>query len=56
MAKICTKRNSIGECIEMVEVGDTFILKFKDAEKECNKDLYEKWKQMIAEGKVKALD
>lgn len=56
MAELCTKRNSLGDCIEVVDVGDVTILKFKEEEKLCNKPLYDKWKQMVTDGKIKALD
>lgn len=42
---VCVKRSSFGECIEWKEFGDTVIPVFRESDKECHPELYEKWKK-----------
>ena len=56
MVKKCKEYNSVGECVELVEVGDSTVIKFKEEAKECAPKKYEEWKKKIAENKIKTLD
>lgn len=54
----CVKYNSIGECIEFREVGEKenklIIIRFKDDARECNPELYQKWRELNKVNGVKA--
>jgi len=54
--KICKKYNSVGDCLEYVEVGDATVIKFTEEAKECDPEKFEEWKKKIAENKIKTLD
>jgi len=54
--KRCKKYNSVGDCLEYVEVGDATIIKFKEEAKECDPKKFEEWKKKIAENKIKTMD
>jgi len=55
MVKKCTKRNSMGECIDWQEVGDQLVPVFRESEKDCNPDLYSKWKQKVKDRRIAVL-
>ena len=48
----CVKRNSLGDCIEWKDLGDSKVLIFKEEEKKCNPKLLEEWKKLTKEGKI----
>lgn len=51
----CMKKNELGECIEWQEVGDNIVPVFKESEKKCNPELFEKWKKFSRERKIAIL-
>ncbi|GAG61112.1 unnamed protein product [marine sediment metagenome] len=51
----CVKRNALGECIEWVEIADKFVPVFRENDKKCNPELYEKWKDKVKGRKISIL-
>lgn len=50
--KKCEKYNSLGECVEWSDLGDSKVISFKEEAKECNPKLLEEWKKLTKEGKI----
>jgi hypothetical protein len=46
---VCIKKNNLGDCIEWQEVSGKLVPSFKHEHKECNKELYEKWRKATKE-------
>lgn len=54
-SQTCVRKNSLGECIEWKEVGGMITPVFKDDAKECNPELYAKWKKAVKNKEIAVL-
>jgi len=50
--KECKKYNSLGECVEWNDLGDSKVLSFKEEAKKCNPKLLEEWKGLVKNNKI----
>lgn len=48
----CIKKNSLGECIEWVRIGDDLMPYFRKEVRECNADLWKEWKTATKERRI----
>jgi hypothetical protein len=55
MVQKCTKRSEVGDCIEWKEVGDQLVPIFREEDKKCHPQLYEKWKDKVKNKKLSVL-
>ena len=49
----CVKRNKLGECIDWNVVGEELVAEFRKEEINCNKKLFEEWKDKFQERKIR---
>ena len=56
MDKKCVRRNTLGDCVEWVDFGDKKVVQFKEDAKKCNPDLYQEWKRITRDKKIKVME